>query len=124
MTEAEAFAARADSLRMIRDSAAAVAPRGGDLARIRALRFTEAGFDPAVLREMGAMGWIGLRLPEAQGGIGLGMAEACALAEELGHALAPEPLIPAMLSAALLAAAGAEAELAEVLSGAAYIPTA
>jgi len=36
---------RAESIRMIRDSAAAVAPPGGDLKRVRALRFTDPGYD-------------------------------------------------------------------------------
>ena len=98
---------RAESIRMIRDSAAAVAPPGADLGRIRALRFTDPGFDRAVLVQMGEMGWLGLRLPEAQGGAALGLGEACALAEELGAALVPEPLVAAMLSAAVLSAAGA-----------------
>ena len=113
---------RAESIRMIRDSAAAVAPPGGDLARIRALRFTDPGFDRAVLAQMGEMGWLGLRLPEAQGGAGLGLGEACALAEELGAALVPEPLVAAMLSAAVLAAAGAK--LDPVIAGQHYLPLA
>jgi alkylation response protein AidB-like acyl-CoA dehydrogenase len=124
MSEAEAHAARMESIRMIRDSAAAVAPPGGDLRRIRALRFTDAGHDPAVFRQIGELGWIGLRLPEEAGGIGLGMAEACALAEEMGRALVPEPLIPAQLSAALLAAAGEQALLAALLAGEHFIATA
>ena len=90
-----------ENLRLIRDSAAAIAPRGGNLRRIRALRFTEPGFDPAVLREMGSMGWIGLRVPEAQGGAGLGMAELCAVMEECGAALVPEPLLPCATAALL-----------------------
>ncbi|WP_240790964.1 acyl-CoA dehydrogenase family protein [Roseomonas sp. AR75] len=124
MTEAEAHVARMDSLRMIRDSAAAVAPPGGDLRRIRALRFSELGHDTAVLQQMGELGWIGLRLPEEAGGIGLGMAEGCALAEEMGRALVPEPLIPAQLSAALLHAAGAEDLLASLLAGERFLATA
>ena len=92
--------ADAENLRLIRDSAAAFAPRG-DLRRGRALRFTDPGFDPAVLRQMGEMGWLGLRVPEAQGGAGLGMAEFCVVAEEMGAALAPEPLIACATSAAL-----------------------
>ncbi len=36
---------RIESLRMIRDSASGIAPRTGDFKRIRALRFTEPGFD-------------------------------------------------------------------------------
>ncbi|MCO6418308.1 acyl-CoA/acyl-ACP dehydrogenase [Siccirubricoccus sp. KC 17139] len=112
---------RAESIRMIRDSAAAVAPPGGDLKRVRELRFQDPGFDPAVFREMGEMGWIGLRVPEAAGGAGLGLGEACALAEELGAALVPEPLIPAMLSAAILAGTP---RLAKLLAGEAVLLTA
>ena len=92
---------------MIRDSASGLAPRGGDRRRVRALRFQPPGYDPAVLREMGAQGWVGLRLPEDHGGAGLGMAAFCALAEECGAALMPEPLVGAALSARLLAACGA-----------------
>jgi alkylation response protein AidB-like acyl-CoA dehydrogenase len=84
---------RADGIRLLRDSAAAISPRGGPLARIRALRDTDAGFDRAVLAEMGALGWLGLRVAEQAGGAGLGVAELCALAEEMGHGLAPEPLV-------------------------------
>ncbi|HEV7264763.1 MAG TPA: acyl-CoA dehydrogenase family protein [Falsiroseomonas sp.] len=113
-----------EAIRMIRDSAAAVSPRGGDLRRIRALRFTPLGYDPAVWRQMGELGWIGLRLPEAQGGAGLGMAECCALAEELGRGLVPEPLVEGMLSAALLGAADDEDLLGRVLAGEALPVTA
>lgn len=120
----EIAAERAESIRMIRDSAAGIAPRGGDRKRIRALRFQPPGFDRAVWRQMGEQGWIGLRVPEEKGGAGLGMSEFCAVAEELGAALAPEPLVPAALSASLLAAVGAEAPLAQLLSGEALILTA
>ena len=90
-----------ESLRLIRDSAAAIAPRGGDLRRVRGLRFGEPGYDPAVLREMGSMGWIGLRAAEEHGGAGLGLAELCAVMEECGAALVPEPLLPCAIAACL-----------------------
>jgi alkylation response protein AidB-like acyl-CoA dehydrogenase len=108
---------RAESLRLIRDSAAAVAPPGGDLSRVRALRFTTAGFDAAVWRQISELGWIGLRVDEARGGAGLGMTECCALAEELGRGLVPEPLVEGMLAARVLAATDDEDLLAAVLSG-------
>jgi alkylation response protein AidB-like acyl-CoA dehydrogenase len=94
--------ATAESVRLIRDSAGAIAPRGGDFRRIRALRFSPLGFDRAVWSEICAMGWVGLLLPEDQGGAGLGMAEYCALAEALGAGLVPEPLIAAVLVAGFL----------------------
>ena len=95
----EAAEDRGESLRLIRDSAAGIAPRTGDLRRIRALRFTDPGFDRGVWREMCEMGWTGLRLPEDAGGSGLGTAEFCALCEELGASLVPEPLIPVAMAA-------------------------
>jgi alkylation response protein AidB-like acyl-CoA dehydrogenase len=104
---------RSESLRMIRDSAAGLAPRTGDLRRIRALRFTEPGFDRGVWRQMCEMGWPGLLVSEELGGSGLGVQEFCALAEELGASLVPEPLIPASFAAMLLPAD----HLASVLSG-------
>ncbi len=48
------------------------------------------------------MGWLGLRIPEDDGGSGLGAREFCGLAEELGAGLVPEPLIPAAMAAQLL----------------------
>ncbi|HYF09788.1 MAG TPA: acyl-CoA dehydrogenase family protein [Acetobacteraceae bacterium] len=115
---------RTESIRMIRDSAGAIAPRGGDTKRVRALRFTDPGYDAGVLRQMGEMGWIGLRVPEDRGGAGLGLGEACAIVEEMGRALVPEPLVPAMVSAGLLAASGDEALLDRALAGHAYVATA
>jgi len=122
-----------EQLRLIRDSAAAIA--GPDLRRIRTLRFTRPGFDPGVWRQMAELGWTGLMVPEANGGSGLGAAELCALAEELGSALVPEPLIPCAVSALLLASveseaatlrgAGAAGEtLAAMLAGEAVVMTA
>ncbi len=104
---------RSESLRMIRDSAAGLAPRTGDLRRIRALRFSEPGFDRAVWQQMCEMGWPGLLISEQLGGSGLGVQEFCALTEELGASLMPEPLIPAAFAAMLLP----EDHLGPVLSG-------
>lgn len=91
-----------DNVRMIRDSVGAVAPRGGDLKRIRALRFETPGIDRGMWREMAALGWLALRLPEDQDGLGMGMAEFCAIAEELGAGLVPEPVIAAAAIVPLL----------------------
>lgn len=120
----QAEAERRESIRMIRESAAGLVPRHGDFARVRALRYADPGYDPAIWQAMGEQGWIGLRVPEAHGGFGLGMAEACALAEELGQALAPEPLVAGALSARLLAAAGDESLLPALLEGRSLVLTA
>ena len=113
----------AESIRLIRDSAAAVADRS-DLSRARAQRFGEPGFDAGVWREIGELGWIGLAVPEAAGGAGLGMREFCALAEEFGAALTPEPLVPCALSAHLLAACDDHGALPQLLTGEMVVVTA
>jgi len=88
----------AENVRMIRDSTRAVVGADGNLGRIRAQRFQEPGFDPSIFATMAEMGWLALRLPEEAGGLGLGMAEYCALTQELGAGLVPEPLIGAALA--------------------------
>ncbi|MEV6326265.1 acyl-CoA dehydrogenase family protein [Streptomyces sp. NPDC051909] len=55
--------------------------------------------DRALWRELGAAGFFALRLPEAAGGVGLGLPEAVLLFEEAGRALLPGPLIATHLAA-------------------------
>jgi alkylation response protein AidB-like acyl-CoA dehydrogenase len=86
---------------MIRQSARSFGSESG-LKRIRAQRFVPPGFDRTVWAEMCGLGWSAIRVPEGKGGVGLGMLAYCALAEELGAGLAPEPLIGAVLAASLL----------------------
>ena len=93
---------RAESVRLIRDSAAAIAPPGGDTSRIRALRFQSAGFDRAVWSIMCEMGWPGLLVAEEDGGSALGCVEmALAYAKErkqFGRAIGTFQAIAHMLA--------------------------
>lgn len=77
------------------------------LDRIRALE--GSGFDAALWRELAEMGLFRLRLDPAREGMGLGLAEAVLVFEELGRALAPGPLVWTHLAAQWIegAAAGA-----------------
>lgn len=103
---------RHENARMIRESAEAVGSIQ-DLNRIRHLRFVAPGFDRPTWRTMCELGWLGLTLPDAAGGAGLGMVEFCALTEELGRRLTPEPLIEATLAVGYLP----ENLLPDVLAG-------
>ena len=58
---------------------------------------------PAAWEKMAAQGWLGLHLPEEQGGQGFTLAELAVVLEELGHALFPGPLLPTVLVSAALA---------------------
>ncbi|MFI6639455.1 acyl-CoA dehydrogenase family protein [Streptomyces sp. NPDC050504] len=66
-----------------------------------ALRRAEAGggLDAGAWRALGDAGFFALRLPEADGGLGLGLPEAVLLFEEAGAALLPGPLVATFLAA-------------------------
>lgn len=83
---------------------AAVDFLGGRAGRER-LRGTIAQVRPvdrALWQESAELGWCGMLLPESMGGLGLGLAEATALAEVAGSQLYAEPLVAATVLPALL----------------------
>lgn len=90
-----------ESMNLVRESAGAIV-RPGDLSRIRELRHREPGFSRETWREMCAMGWPSLRLADAEDGSVQSILLYCALMEELGAGLVPEPLVPATLAATFL----------------------
>lgn len=55
--------------------------------------------DRGLWRELGEAGFFALRLPEADGGVGLGLPEAVLAFEEAGRALLPGPLVATHLAA-------------------------
>ncbi|MEO8104254.1 MAG: acyl-CoA dehydrogenase family protein, partial [Betaproteobacteria bacterium] len=116
-----ADAERVETLQMVRDSAADFAAAGSGVARARSLRFLKPGFSIEALKQMCQLGWPGLLLQEHFGGAGLGMPEFCAITEELGSVLAPEPLIELSMAAQLLAASAEQELLAQVLNGDALV---
>ncbi|MEV5594937.1 acyl-CoA dehydrogenase family protein [Streptomyces sp. NPDC052496] len=58
--------------------------------------------DRALWRELGAAGFFALRLPAADGGVGLGLPEAVLVFEEAGRALLPGPLVAGQLLAGVV----------------------
>ena len=57
----------------------------------RVLNDPGEGLDRDLWASIGGQGWCGAAIPEQYGGLGIGHVELCALAEELGRALAPAP---------------------------------
>lgn len=95
---------------MLADSVAAYTGHGTDLSRARRWRGSEAEYDRAAWRRMAELGWLGILVPEAYGGVGLGLAEAAIVAGGLARSLAPEPYTAtAVLAVRALDAAGSEA---------------
>lgn len=58
------------------------------------------GHDPAAYAEMAEMGWTGIAVPEAYGGVDFGYLSLGLVLEELGRTLAPSPLLSSALVAA------------------------
>ncbi|MNU27890.1 Acyl-CoA dehydrogenase [compost metagenome] len=84
----------------IRDSARDFLQRRDQRQRKRGA----AGTDREYWREIASVGWLGMSVPEALGGLGLGWHAMAAVIEEAGRAQLPEPLVGAgVLSTALLA---------------------
>ncbi|MBZ3908093.1 acyl-CoA dehydrogenase family protein [Streptomyces griseiscabiei] len=79
----------------------------------------EAGgrLDRGLWRELGAAGFFSLRLPEAEGGVGLGVPEAVLVFEEAGRALLPGPLVATHLAAGVVPGAAAGEAVVSAVGG-------
>ncbi|MFZ2994863.1 acyl-CoA dehydrogenase family protein [Sphingobium sp.] len=86
------------------------------IERVREVLDGKLPFQEALWRELGAMGFTGAAIPEAEGGSGLGYLELCLIAEELGRSLAAVPFASTVyLAAELIKAEGDEAQRARWL---------
>jgi 3-oxochol-4-en-24-oyl-CoA dehydrogenase len=82
-----------------------------------AMEAVEAGTEtlPPFWDELAGLGWLGLAVPEADGGQGAGYTELAIVLEELGRAVAPGPVLPTAWAAAL--AGGAPDVRADLAAG-------
>jgi len=98
-----------DEERMIADSASAFFADRAPLSQLRSLRDSrdKLGYVPAVWRDMAAMGFTGVLVPEAYGGAGLGYVSAGLIQEIIGRNLVRSPMLAtSILGAAALNIAG------------------
>ncbi|MYT06559.1 MULTISPECIES: acyl-CoA dehydrogenase family protein [Streptomyces] len=101
----------------LRDGVRAVLARrfGGEALRAAV---DDPRLDRALWRELGAAGFFSLRVPEARGGVGLGLPEAVLVFEEAGRVLLPGPLLATHLAADVVpGAAEGEVVVADVDPG-------
>jgi alkylation response protein AidB-like acyl-CoA dehydrogenase len=109
-----------DTLRMLEDAAKTAAPF--DAKRVRGWRDKAPCFDRQQWREMAEQGWLSILVAEEDGGLGLELDAATAVAKVLGYSAAPEPFVAAGVVAPKLLAACSPTEarnqiLADVTSG-------
>ncbi len=95
--------------RMLRDSAQSFLTERAPVAHLRTLRDANdpAGHSAQLWRGFGEQGYSATLVPEALGGLGLGITEAALIAEQIGHTLAPTPFFSTAVLAAALLKAGA-----------------
>tara|TARA_R110002110_G_scaffold125593_2_gene303778 strand:+ start:2257 stop:3381 length:1125 start_codon:yes stop_codon:yes gene_type:complete len=93
MTQIDLHSSDQEDLRMLRESARTLFERAGSAARSRKLRDAHGGWDAAMVRELADAGIFGVTVPEAHGGLGLGLSAGGVIAEEVGRVIAPEPVV-------------------------------
>lgn len=82
-----------EDLRLLRESARTLFERAGGSSRARKLRDASGGWDQKMVRELAEAGVFGVTVPEANGGLGMGLAAGGVIAEEVGRVIAPEPVV-------------------------------
>lgn len=107
------------------DSARDLLSRNGAIARLRILSDSQVGFDRNAWQEVANAGWLGVLVSEDDGGLGLGLRELAAIAEEVGQALFPEPYIAGAVQVATVLmgcpAGGLRNQLLERLVDGSYV---
>jgi alkylation response protein AidB-like acyl-CoA dehydrogenase len=80
---------------MLRDSARSFLADNAPVSQLRQLRDAndETGFSRPLWRRFAEMGFSGVLVPEAQGGLGLGHVEAGVVMEQIGHHLSASPFL-------------------------------
>ena len=86
-------------------------------AQVRAHTVTDAAYDPALWSAMADQGWLGIEVPEARGGVGLGTVEVAVLCEELGRHAAPAPFVSTVLAIDAFSGAGDDEWVDRLVSG-------
>ena len=97
--------------------------------RLRELEQTDGWFADDVWCELGTADLLGIALPEADGGGGYGILEACLIAEQVGRSVAPVPYLTSIVAGAMTVARfGSEAQrkqlLPDVIAGSATLAVA
>jgi alkylation response protein AidB-like acyl-CoA dehydrogenase len=85
------------------------------LERVLAWSADPQPLDRSLWRRMAELGWVGITVPEAHGGLGLGCEDLIVVLEEMGRSLCPMPLLATDAAVAALCALGSEEQRAVYL---------
>jgi len=104
-----------DEQKLLQESARRFLARHCEMPRVRELMETETAVDESLWKAAADQGWPGMTLPEADGGLGLGLMELAVVFEEIGRACAPGPFLSTLWAATLIAESRDNAEPIELL---------
>lgn len=90
-----------DDQKMLVETAQTFVKKESPIKRARKLREDERGWDPAVWKKMGDLGWLSLPFPESVGGFGGTFADVSLIIDQFGTTLVPEPLVESVLLAGI-----------------------
>ncbi len=101
---------------LLQDQVRGLLERRASPESLRQLITDQAPWSPELWQDMAELGLLGAAIPEAHGGVGLGLLELCVIAEELGRTVAPVPFFSSVCMAAeAIKLAGSEAQKAQWL---------
>ncbi len=112
-----------DEQAMLLDTARPFMAEQAPVGHMRQLRNAgdATGYSPALWRQFGEMGFTGIMIDEADGGLGLGNVEAGIVLEEVGRNLTPSPFLSTAVGAVTALKSGSAAQRAtwfpRILSG-------
>jgi alkylation response protein AidB-like acyl-CoA dehydrogenase len=89
----------------LRDAVATTLRAEAPMAYVRRMIDDERGFTDELWAKLADLGWLGLLVPEAHGGLGLGLVDLVVVQEEMGKALFPGPYFSSAVMATTAAAA-------------------
>jgi alkylation response protein AidB-like acyl-CoA dehydrogenase len=95
---------------LLKNAARSFLDEHGKAATVRQLWDDPRGESESLWKDMAQLGWLGLSLPEAHGGSGLGMVETAIVLDEIGRAGLPTPFWPTVLAAKAIETAGTDAQ--------------
>jgi alkylation response protein AidB-like acyl-CoA dehydrogenase len=95
---------------LLRDQVRRFMQEACPISKVRSIMASETGAAPELWAQMADLGWLGLIIPEAHGGLGLKWVDLTVVLEETGRGLSPLPLVSQTLAATALIRCGNDAQ--------------
>lgn len=102
--------------KLLQKSARELFARACPAKKVRELMATDTALDAGLWSAVAEQGWPGIHLSEANGGLGLGVVDLAAVAEEMGRVCFPGPFLGTAWAATLVAEANAASKYLKPLA--------